>query len=136
MSTVRESTPWSATTSAENALGMDSQPFTVASPRAHFVFSVFSRTTPSLVSNDSGHPAHVDRHGAEAESGDADVPQAHAPHEAGQLLRRDEALHRARQVRVGGAVAAHQRTERRYDVVEVELEGLTPDRQRRLRDLE
>src|SRR3989442_883800 len=47
MSTVRESNPWWAMTSAENALGIDSHPFTTASPRAQIVFSVFSLTSPS-----------------------------------------------------------------------------------------
>src|SRR5881628_1183054 len=35
-------------TSAENPVGIASQPFTTASPRAHIVFSVFSRTSLSL----------------------------------------------------------------------------------------
>src|SRR5881396_386434 len=47
MSTVRESNPWWAMTSAENALGIDSHPFTTASPRAQIVLSVFSLTSPS-----------------------------------------------------------------------------------------
>src|SRR3989442_4741235 len=47
MSTVRESNPWWAMPSAENALGIDSPPFTTASPRAQIVFSVFSLTSPS-----------------------------------------------------------------------------------------
>src|SRR5262245_45515471 len=49
MSTVRESKPWWAMTSAENELGMDSQPFTTASPRAQIFLSVFSLTTLSSV---------------------------------------------------------------------------------------
>src|SRR5947208_1961698 len=39
MSTVSESKPWWAMTSAENPLGIDSQPFTTASPRAQIVLS-------------------------------------------------------------------------------------------------
>src|SRR6266699_1257814 len=44
MSTVSESNPWWAITSAENELGIDSQPFTTASPRAQIFLSVFSLT--------------------------------------------------------------------------------------------
>src|SRR4029453_16185638 len=44
MSTVSESNPWWAITSAENELGIDSQPFTTASPRAQMFLSVFSLT--------------------------------------------------------------------------------------------
>src|SRR5437773_5926343 len=47
MSKVRESNPWWAMTSAENALGIDSHPFTTAAPRAQIVLSVFSLTSPS-----------------------------------------------------------------------------------------
>src|SRR6266404_3459693 len=47
MSTVSESNPWWAITSAENELGTDSQPFTTASPRAQIFLSVFSLTTLS-----------------------------------------------------------------------------------------
>src|SRR5256712_12287258 len=47
MATVRESNPWWAMPSAENALGIDSHPFTTASPRAQIVLSVFSLTSPS-----------------------------------------------------------------------------------------
>src|SRR2546426_11797739 len=47
MSTVSESKPWWAMTSAENPLGIDSQPFTTASPRAQIVLSVFSLTSLS-----------------------------------------------------------------------------------------
>src|SRR5438309_5904194 len=48
MSTVSESKPWWAMTSAENPLGIDSQPFTTASPRAQIALSVFSLTSLSL----------------------------------------------------------------------------------------
>src|SRR5207247_2757117 len=48
MSTVSESNPWCAMISAENELGIDSQPFTTASPRAQIVLSVFSLTSLSL----------------------------------------------------------------------------------------
>src|SRR2546427_5520713 len=48
MSTVSESNPWWAITSAENELGMDSQPFTTASPRAQIFLRVFSRTCVSF----------------------------------------------------------------------------------------
>src|SRR5688572_27219558 len=101
MSTVSESKPWCAITSAENEAGIDSQPFTVTSPRAHFVFSVFSRTMSSVAWCVSGHPAHVDRHGAEAELRDLHVPQADVPHQPGQLRRRDEPLDRPRQISIG-----------------------------------
>src|SRR5438445_1318762 len=47
MSTVSESNPWWAITSAENELGIDSHPFTTASPRAQIFLSVFSLTTLS-----------------------------------------------------------------------------------------
>src|SRR5439155_9116746 len=49
MSTVSESNPWWAITSAENELGIDSHPFTTASPRAQIFLSVFSLTTLSLL---------------------------------------------------------------------------------------
>src|SRR5213592_166910 len=52
MSTVSESNPWWAITSAEKALGMESQPFTTASPRFQIVFSVFSRTSFSSLLGD------------------------------------------------------------------------------------
>src|SRR5438034_798201 len=57
MSTVRESNPWWAMTSAENALGIDSHPFTTASPRAQIVLSVFSLTSPSSRSGAELGPA-------------------------------------------------------------------------------
>src|SRR5262245_53175312 len=47
MSTVSESKPWWAITSAENELGIESHPFTTASPRAQIFRSVFSLTTIS-----------------------------------------------------------------------------------------
>ena len=47
MSIVSESKPWWAITSAEKELGIDSQPFTTASPRAQIFFSVFSLTSIS-----------------------------------------------------------------------------------------
>src|SRR5258706_3098295 len=46
MSTVSESNPWCAMISAENELGIDSQPFTTASPRSQIALSVFSLTPP------------------------------------------------------------------------------------------
>src|SRR5687767_13818662 len=48
MSIVRESKPWWASTSAENALGMASQPLTTASPRFQIDRSVFARTSRSF----------------------------------------------------------------------------------------
>src|SRR6185436_3298604 len=51
MSIVRESKPWCDITSAENALGMDSQPFTTASPFFQISLSLFART------GDSSRPA-------------------------------------------------------------------------------
>ena len=45
MSMVSESKPWCAITSAEKPLGMESQPFTTASPRAQIFFSAFSLTS-------------------------------------------------------------------------------------------
>src|SRR5437867_11656121 len=47
MSTVSESNPWWAMTSAANELGIDSHPLTTASPRAQIFFTVFSLTTLS-----------------------------------------------------------------------------------------
>ncbi len=44
MSMVSESKPWWAITSAEKPLGMDSHPFTTASPLAQIFFSAFSLT--------------------------------------------------------------------------------------------
>src|SRR5436309_3253009 len=52
MSTVSESNPWWAITSAENELGIDSHPFTTASPRAQIFRSVFSLTTLSCSSGE------------------------------------------------------------------------------------
>src|SRR4030095_1156625 len=49
MSTVSESNPWWAITSAENELGIANHPFTTASPRAQIFLSVFSLTTLSCV---------------------------------------------------------------------------------------
>src|SRR5688572_28313408 len=48
MSMVRESNPWCASTSAEKALGMPSQPLMTASPRFQIDRSVFSRTSCSF----------------------------------------------------------------------------------------
>src|SRR6266850_6382168 len=48
MSTVSESNPWCAMISAENELGIDSQPLTTASPRFQIALSVFSLTSVSL----------------------------------------------------------------------------------------
>src|SRR2546428_7028264 len=47
VSTVGGLNPWWAMTLGENALGIDSHPFTAASPRAQIVLSVFSLTSPS-----------------------------------------------------------------------------------------
>src|SRR4030095_13919430 len=47
MSIVSESNPWCDITSAENALGMASQPFTTASPRAQISLSLLARTADS-----------------------------------------------------------------------------------------
>src|ERR1700752_2769395 len=49
MSTVSESNPWWAMTSAENELGIDSHPLTTASPRAQIFLSVFSLTMRSCL---------------------------------------------------------------------------------------
>src|SRR5512145_1419570 len=54
MSTVSESKPWWAMTSAENELGIDSHPLTTASPRAQIFFTVFSLTTFSYVLGERG----------------------------------------------------------------------------------
>src|SRR5258705_4128279 len=51
MSMVSESKPWCDITSAENALGIDSQPFTTASPFFQISLSLFART------GDSSRPA-------------------------------------------------------------------------------
>src|SRR5688572_9485048 len=48
MSMVRESKPWWASTSAEKALGMASQPLITASPRFQIDRSVFARTSHSF----------------------------------------------------------------------------------------
>ena len=60
MSIVSESNPWCDITSAENPLGMDSQPFTTASPFAQISFSLFARTD-ALLSRGPVHPGP--RHG-------------------------------------------------------------------------
>ena len=44
---VTASKPWCAITSAEKPLGMDSHPFTTASPFAQIFFSAFSLTSLS-----------------------------------------------------------------------------------------
>src|SRR4029450_4256365 len=49
MSTVSESNPWWAITSAENELGIDNHPLTTASPRAQIFLSVFCLATLSCV---------------------------------------------------------------------------------------
>src|SRR5882762_7966529 len=56
MSTVSESNPWCAMISAENELGIDSQPFTTASPRAQIALSVFSLTWFSLFGEGGSAP--------------------------------------------------------------------------------
>src|SRR5438552_1282817 len=56
MSTVSESKPWWAITSAENELGIDSHPFTTASPRAQIFRSVFSLTTISCLCEKGAPP--------------------------------------------------------------------------------
>src|SRR4029077_8145119 len=48
MSIVSESKPWCDITSAENALGIDSQPFTTASPFFQISLSLFARTVGLL----------------------------------------------------------------------------------------
>src|SRR5947208_15869337 len=48
MSTVSESKPWCAMTSAVKAVGIDSHPLTAVSPRFHIVLRRFSRTVLSL----------------------------------------------------------------------------------------
>src|SRR5690349_9809949 len=48
MSTVSESKPWCAMTSAENAAGIDSHPFTTASPFFQISLSLFARTVGLL----------------------------------------------------------------------------------------
>src|SRR5512144_3114014 len=47
MSTVIESNPWCAITSAENALGIDAHPLTTASPFAQMSRSLFALTSHS-----------------------------------------------------------------------------------------
>src|SRR2546428_5637797 len=56
MSTVSESNPWWAMTSAANELGIDSHPLTTASPRAQISFTVFSLTTLSCPFGEGGPP--------------------------------------------------------------------------------
>src|SRR5437867_8257383 len=58
MSTVSESNPWCAMISAENELGIDSQPFTTASPRAQIALSVFSLTSLSFWRRGLRPPLH------------------------------------------------------------------------------
>src|SRR5438034_1014494 len=48
MSSVSESKPWCAMTSAVKAVGIDSHPLTAVSPRFHIVLRRFSRTVLSL----------------------------------------------------------------------------------------
>jgi len=64
------------------------------------------------VSGDAG----VDRDGAEAEPAEFDRAKADGLHEAGEGRRREEALHRLRQVRIGLAVATDERAHARHDV--------------------
>src|SRR5437899_1536231 len=59
MSTVSESNPWWAITSAENELGIDSHPFTTASPRAQIFLSVFSLTTLSCLEKGAPPPSRL-----------------------------------------------------------------------------
>jgi hypothetical protein len=49
MSTVSESKPWCAITSAEKPEGIDSHPLTTASPRAQISRTVFFRTSLSFI---------------------------------------------------------------------------------------
>src|SRR5262245_32582603 len=58
MSMVSESNPWCDITSAENPLGMDSHPFTTASPFAQISFSLFARTAETPL----GGPGHTQAH--------------------------------------------------------------------------
>src|SRR5438445_4596981 len=80
--------------------------------------------------------AEVDGNCAEAATPVADVAQPRLLHEARQLVRRDEALDRLCQIRVGGAVAGDQRAEQRHQATEVEPEQCVPARHSRPRDLE
>src|SRR5205814_1162143 len=57
MSTVSESKPWWAMTSAEKPVGIDSHPFTTASPVFQIAFSVFSLTSLSSWSRAELRPA-------------------------------------------------------------------------------
>src|SRR5256885_1159055 len=57
MSTVSESKPWWAMTSAEKPVGIDSHPFTTASPFFQIAFSVFSLTSFSSWSRAELRPA-------------------------------------------------------------------------------
>src|SRR5439155_1073462 len=61
MSTVSESNPWCAMISAENELGIDSQPFTTASPRAQIALSVFSLTSVSFWEKGAPPPSRLPR---------------------------------------------------------------------------
>src|SRR5947208_3471381 len=54
MSTVSESKPWCAMTSAVKAVGIDSHPLTAVSPRFHIVLRRFSRTVLSLRADTPG----------------------------------------------------------------------------------
>src|ERR1043166_555109 len=56
MSIVSESKPWCDMTSAENALGIDSQPFTTASPFFQISLNLFARTG-ALLSHPGRSPA-------------------------------------------------------------------------------
>src|SRR5436309_7147105 len=138
MSTVRESNPWWAITSAEKLAGIDSHPLTTASPRAHFALIVFSRTggVSSREWRSLRDPADVDRHRTETDPRDPHVGEPHVLHQPRELPRRDEAVHGPRQVGVGLPGPAHERAEDGHHVMEVEPEGLAPARERGLGDLE
>src|SRR2546428_9608433 len=113
MSTVSESNPWWAMTSAENELGIDSQPFTTASPRAQIFLNVFSLTTFSCFSGDRGSASRELRAAHRPEVAPSADPQVLGLLEVGD--RRD----------VGGGIdeVRLHRTDRETQLL---LDGLEP----------
>src|SRR5258705_9679788 len=87
---------------------------------------------PIALELDISRNAGVHGHGAHAEAPVSHAPEADLLHEARQLCRGDEAIHRLRQIGIGLAVAADELADARHEVVEVEAEQRGEARQGRL----
>src|SRR5205085_1940645 len=101
MSIVIESKPWCAMTSVENALGIDAQPLTAASPFAQISRNLFARTLGSFRLFHDTPAGFAERTRALAALDRARVARgavAHATHEA--LRDRAETEERERDVEV------------------------------------